>query len=90
MKNNTICLRVQDMTRQREVVARDVRRDASWGEALASILTTMALPRNEPTAAGGWAGHLEREGRHLHPSEIVGDALMEDDKIVLHPEVTAG
>ncbi len=90
MKNGTISLCVQDMSGQRQVVARDVRRDASWGETLDSLLTTMDLPKNEPAGTGGWAGHLEREGRHIHPSEIVGDALVDNDTVVLQPEVTAG
>jgi hypothetical protein len=33
---------------------------------------------------------LEREGRHLRGAETVGDALLEDDEIVLTPDIDAG
>jgi hypothetical protein len=33
---------------------------------------------------------LEREGRHLHDSELVNDALRPDDELVLHPKINAG
>jgi hypothetical protein len=33
---------------------------------------------------------LEREGRHLHASERVGDAVQNGDKVVLQPNIDAG
>jgi hypothetical protein len=33
---------------------------------------------------------LDREGRHLHDSELVSDALRPDDELVLHPKINAG
>ena len=33
---------------------------------------------------------LDREGRHLRPSETVGEALRTGDHVVLHPKVKAG
>jgi len=33
---------------------------------------------------------LEREGRYLHPSEVVGEALQTDDRISLQPNIDAG
>ena len=33
---------------------------------------------------------LEREGRHLHGSEIIGEALQSDDRLVLQPNIDAG
>ena len=33
---------------------------------------------------------LEREGRHLHDSELVGDALQRDDQVVVLPRIHAG
>ena len=89
-KSQTITLHVQDMTGQREYLARDVPKDASWGETMGSILANMSLPKNNPASPNVWSGHLEREGRHLHASEIVGDALVDGDKVVLQPEVNAG
>ena len=89
-KQQTINLHVKDMSGQREFLARDVPTDASWGECMDGILAKMSLPRNTGSDGGVWAGRLEREGRHLHPSEIVGDALTDEDRIVLQPEVVAG
>ncbi|KKL99770.1 hypothetical protein LCGC14_1811110 [marine sediment metagenome] len=87
----TISLQIQDFSGQREFVVRDVPTDASWGEAMSQIVATADLPKNNPAGAEEvWVGRLEREGRHLHASEIVGDALEEGDRIVLQPEVTAG
>ena len=88
-KLETITLHVEDMSGQREFVARGVPTDASWGETMSSIVANMSLPRN-PGTESVWTGRLEREGRHLHSSEIVGDALEEGDRVVLQPEVNAG
>ena len=88
--SETITLRVQDMSGQREFVARDVPKDSSWGETMKGIVANMSLPQNTPTSPNIWTGRLEREGRHLHTSEIVGDALENEDRIVLQPEVNAG
>jgi hypothetical protein len=37
-----------------------------------------------------YSARLDREGRHLNSSEIVGDALKEGDEIVLTPNIDAG
>ncbi len=88
--SDTLTLHVQDMSGQREFVARGVSREATWGETMNSIVATMSLPRNTPSGETVWSGRLEREGRHLHTSEIVGDSLETGDRIVLQPEVNAG
>ena len=90
MKEDTITLNVEDMSGQRKFVARDVPTDASWGETMSSLISNMSLPQNTPTGQGVWSGRLEREGRHLHGSEIVGEALQDGDQIVLQPEAVAG
>ncbi len=88
-KPQTISLTVQDASGQREFVARDVPKDACWSEAMNAILAKMSLPRND-SGENRWTGRLDREGRHLHGSEIVGQSLREGDRIVLQPETTAG
>jgi len=90
MSEEGISLRIQDVSGQREFVARDVPTDASWGEAMTGILAGMSLPANEGAEQSAWTGRLEREGRHLHASEIVGEALEDGDQIVLQPEAVAG
>jgi len=89
-QSDTLTLHVQDMSGQREYVARDVPSDALWSEAMSSIVAKMSLPKNSPSGDSVWTGRLEREGRHLHGSEVVGDALQTGDHIVLQPEVNAG
>lgn len=86
-KSEKITLHLQDATGQREFVAQGVPKGASWGETLKSIVANMDLPKNTPA---GWQGKLEREGRHLHSSEIVGESLLDGDRIVLQPETDAG
>ncbi|HUW58246.1 MAG TPA: hypothetical protein VMZ92_16535 [Planctomycetota bacterium] len=89
-KAETITLRVQDVSEQREFVA-DVPTEATWGEAMASIVKSMQLPTNTPDGEETvYTGRLERQGRHLHPSEVVGDVLQNEDRIVMQPEITAG
>ncbi len=86
-ESNNITLHLQDATGQREFVARGVPTDASWGETLRSVVANMNLPANTPAE---WQGKLEREGRHLHSAETVGDALEDGDRIVLQPRAEAG
>ena len=88
--SNTISLHIQDMSGQREFVAKNIPRDAYWGETMGKILSNMQLPQNTPSSGNTWTGRLEREGRHLHTSEIIGDAMINEDHIVLQPEVNAG
>ena len=89
-KTETISIHVQDMSGQREFVARDVPLEATWGETMGSILANLPLPKNDPVSPNTWSGHLEREGRHLHANEMVGDALVNGDRVILQPEVNAG
>ena len=89
-KAETVSIRVGDMSGQRNVMT-DLPTDASWGEALNGILGKLSLPKNpageEPVV---WTGRLEREGRHLHSSELVGDALQQDDEVVIQRDIQAG
>ncbi|MCL4180050.1 MAG: hypothetical protein KJ072_20170 [Verrucomicrobia bacterium] len=87
----SIPIRVSDVTGQRHVEAREVPVDATIGELIESLLPGMSLPRND---SGGrpmtYHARLDREGRHLHASEVVGDSLLAEDRLVLHPEINAG
>jgi len=90
MSKETLTLRVRDVSEQQEFIARDLDPQASWGETLKRIVAGLDLPPNTPAEANAWTGRLEREGRHLHPSEILGEALEDLDEVVLQPEVVAG
>ena len=88
--SQTITLRVQDVSGQREIEMPEVRTDSSWAEVMRSALN--ALPHNTPAGNDTtWSARLDREGRSLHyGSEIVGDALVDGDRVVLQPEIAAG
>lgn len=84
-------IRASDVTGQKRVDVKDVPTNATVGELIEGLLPRMNLPRND---SGGrpltYHARLDREGRHLHSSEIVGETLMPEDRIVLHPEINAG
>ena len=51
----------------------------------------LELSRTNPAGAPVvYHGRLQREARHLHNSEIVGEALQSGDVISLHPKINAG
>ncbi len=89
--NQGIGLQASDVSGQRRVNVRGVSPDSTVGELVKGLLERMRLPRND---SGGrpltYHARLEREGRHLHDSELVGDALQADDQIVLQPKINAG
>jgi len=66
--------------------------DATVGELTRSLLARMELPPND--ASGGPVNYqlrLDRDGRHLHAGETVGDlGLQPNDKVRLLPQITAG
>lgn len=87
----TVPIRVSDVTGQKLVDVKDVPADATIGELVEGLLPRMNMPRNDN---GGrtltYQARLDRDGRHLHSSEVVGDALMPNDRVVLQPEINAG
>jgi len=66
-------------------------REMSVNELLDSLVPRMRLPR---LGNGGrpltYHARLEREGRHLHGSEVVGEALLPQDRITIQPTIEAG
>lgn len=82
---NEISLEASDVSGQKVVNVSNVPADATVGELIRGLLAQMSLPDNVPYQA-----RLEREGRHLHASEIVSDALKSGDRVVLQPSIDAG
>jgi len=83
-------VRASDVTGQRSKSAR-APRDATVGEWVKTVVGTLGLrPRDDAGNPQVYRARLEREGRHLNPSEIVGEVLEEGDAVVLHPNVDAG
>ncbi|MGD0948410.1 MAG: hypothetical protein ABSA52_13360 [Candidatus Binatia bacterium] len=84
-------LRASDVSGQKTVRASAVPVDATVGELVQGLLAKMGLNRNDVEGRPlNYYARLDREGRHLNGSEIVGDALKEGDEIVLTPNIDAG
>ena len=91
IKATTVNLTVSDVSGQRRSSVRGVSADSNIGELIDGLLPRLNLSQRdrfgEPV---GYQALLEREGRHLNRSEIVGDTLRENDSLVLQPEIIAG
>ena len=82
---------VADASGQKLQAVNGLPPDSSVGELVQALLGPMNLPRNDPEGrALTYQARLEREGRHLHTSERVGDALQTGDRVTLLPNVDAG
>jgi hypothetical protein len=87
----TLGLRVSDISGQKTVRAPAVPAGFTVGELVQRLIAKMGLSRNDVQGRPlNYQARLDREGRHLYGSETVGDALREDDEIVLTPNIDAG
>jgi len=84
-------LRASDVTGQKRVRASAVPGDLTVGELVQGLIERMGLASNDVDGRPlDYQARLDREGRHLHATETVADALREDDEIVLTPSIDAG
>ncbi len=84
-------LLAQDVTKQKKMRVSDVSSDSTVRELVQGLLARMRLVDKDVEGRPiEYRARLEREGRHLHDSELVGDALLPDDEIVLQPKINAG
>ncbi len=84
-------LEVSDVSGQKPVKVSNVVPDATIGELIQSLLGQMDLPSNDVEGRPlTYHARLDREGRHLHATETVGDALAPGDRLVLQPNIDAG
>ena len=82
---------VSDVSGQKQVRVSELPQDATVGEMIEGVLGRMKLPRNDASGhALTYHARLEREGRHLHGSEVIGDSLQSGDQVVLQPNIDAG
>jgi hypothetical protein len=80
-----------DVSGQKLVDVQHVPTNSTVGEVVQGLLAQMNLPKNDVSGRPlTYHARLDREGRHLHASEIVGDALEPNDRMVLQPNVDAG
>ena len=91
MLNKINRLQATDVNGQKLVEFGPIESDMSIGEMIDGLLPQMRLQREDSSGRPleYWA-RLDRESRHLHRTEKVGDALLESDRIVLQPNVDAG
>lgn len=84
-------LTARDASGQRQYTVRDLRADTTVQELIRGLVPRMGLPAEDSTGTPqAFHAFLERDGRHLRASESVGDALRNEDEIILHPDVQAG
>ena len=84
-------IQVSDAFGQQAASVDEVPAECTVGELIQGLLADMHLPRNDGDGRDiVYHARLEREGRHLHGSELVGDALLPGDEIQLTPNIEAG
>ena len=89
----TMSLQACDVSGQKRVNVAGVPGDSSEtvGEFVRRLVPKMRLPERDVEGRPlTYHARLEREGRHLNASEVVGDSLQEGDQLVLQPVIMAG
>jgi hypothetical protein len=87
----TVGLRVSDVSGQRTVRAPAVPKSFTVGELVRGLIVKMGLAQSDVDGRPlHYQARLSREARHLNGAERVGDALVDDDAIVLTPDIDAG
>jgi hypothetical protein len=84
-------LEISDLSGQKRLNVKSVAEDATVGELIEGTVPRMRLPQEDVEGrALNYHALLDREGRHLHASERVGEVLQPKDRIVLQPNIDAG
>ena len=84
-------LYARDVTRQKKAHWSDISHDTTVRELVKGFVGKLRLvDKDQKGRPLQFRARLEREGRHLHDSELVSDALQPDDELVLHPKINAG
>jgi hypothetical protein len=90
-RHPTIRLRAVDVSGQKKARLARCPTDCTVSELVAELLGQMHLPPNDTSGRPvTYEARLDREGRSLRDSEVVGESLQEDDLLVLQPSVDAG
>ena len=90
VSDETITITARDVTGQRKTSCA-IPRNASVNDLIDRFGDRMQLGREDSDGrAITWFARHEREGRALHRSERVGEALRDQDEIRLQPEISAG
>ena len=84
-----LSIQASDATGQKRVRVSDAG-DGTIGQLVDRLLPDLDLPAEVQGLRLNYVARLEREGRHLHASERVSDALQVDDEIMIAPSIDAG
>ncbi len=88
---NEFELEISDVSGQKVFSVANAPAANTVGELIQEMLGKMNLPRNDASGAPlSYQARLEREGRHLHASERIGDVLLNSDRLTLQPNIDAG
>lgn len=83
-------LHISDVSGQKSAYVEEIPSDSTVSELVQDLLPQMTLPDND---TGGrplvYQALLEREGRHLHGSEKLAEAVEVGDRLVLQPNIDA-
>jgi len=82
---------VRDISGQKRQRVSGIPKDATAEEFVSGLVASLRLKttgsQGEPLT---YQARLDREGRHLQPSERLADAIRDDDEIALIRNVDAG
>lgn len=86
-----ISFEVSDISGQHAMKVRNFEGKATIGEMVRQLAQKLELSTVDPNGRPyTYQARLQREGRHLHASEFVADALREGDQVSLQPSINAG
>lgn len=90
VSNETITITARDVTGQRRT-SYEIPCSSSVNDLIDRVGSRMNLLQEDADGRPiTWYARHEREGRALHRSERVGEALLDQDEIRLQPEISAG
>jgi hypothetical protein len=90
-ENNALVITASDVSGQKTVKVAGLSPETTIGELVQELVPEMGLPASDVEGRPlAYHVRLEREGRHLHASEIVGESLQPGDRIALQPNIIAG
>jgi hypothetical protein len=91
IQQSALTLTASDVSGQRKVTLRNVSLESNVGQVVDGLVPILNLNRQGRDGKDLVVeARLEREGRHLHRSELVRDSLRHEDHLVLQPRIMAG
>ncbi len=91
MSRETLEIEATDVTGQKSYRVDHIPDEESVAELLIELQSKMGMSTNDVSGRPiSYHALHEREGRHLHGTEKVRDALKTGDRIVLQPNIDAG